>query len=54
MAKPIESTPILKGKDAVRFNEKLNENRDKKISRESYDRIMQAGAMFNTILVKSR
>lgn len=36
MAKPIKETPVLRGKDAVRFAKKIKENESKKISQTAY------------------
>ena len=33
MAKPIKNTPVLKGKDAINFYAKIEENRSKKVDR---------------------
>lgn len=38
MAKPIEETPILRGKDAENFIKRMQENH--KVSKEEYDKIM--------------
>lgn len=34
MANPIKPTPVIKGKDAVRFMQDLLKNEDKKVSRK--------------------
>jgi len=34
MAKPIKETPFLKGKDAVKFNQDIKDNRGAKVSTE--------------------
>ena len=39
MAKPIEETPILRGKDAENFLKRMKENH--KVSKEEYDEIMR-------------
>lgn len=39
MAKPIEETPILRGKDAENFMKRMKENH--KVSKEEYDEIMR-------------
>jgi hypothetical protein len=40
MAKPIKETPFLRGKDAKKFVEKMNESRTQKVPKEEYDRVM--------------
>ncbi|MEJ2255285.1 MAG: hypothetical protein P8Y75_13165 [Nitrospirota bacterium] len=40
MAKPIKETPILHGKDAERFQNKIKENESRKVSRAEYERVM--------------
>jgi hypothetical protein len=39
MAKPIKATPVVKGKDAVRFWENFEKNKDKKATTEEIKRI---------------
>jgi len=39
MSLPIKDTPILKGKEAKRFFEEIEENKDKRISEEERNRI---------------
>ena len=38
MAKEIRETPILKGKDAVRFEKIIKENESRKVSAEEYQK----------------
>lgn len=40
MATPIKPTPVLRGKDARRFEENMREAENKPVSRDEYDRIM--------------
>jgi hypothetical protein len=40
LAKPIKETPFLAGKDAKIFAEKINRNKDRKASKEEYDKLM--------------
>jgi len=40
MARPIEETPVLKGKDAVRFAEEIKKNESRKISASGYKKLM--------------
>lgn len=42
MARPIKETPILRGKDAERFNKIIKENESKKVSASDYERAKQA------------
>lgn len=42
MAKPIKETPILRGKDAERFNRIIKENETKKVPAEDYERARKA------------
>jgi len=42
MARPIKETPILRGKDAERFEKAMKENEKKTITPEEYERIMNA------------
>lgn len=41
MARPIKDTPILKGKDARRFERAIQENERTKVPREEYERAMR-------------
>lgn len=47
MAKPIEETPILRGKDAENFMKRMKENH--KVSKEEYDEIMRTYERFEKI-----
>jgi len=40
MSLPIKGTPILRGKDAKKFTEKMNKAKDNPISKEEYERII--------------
>lgn len=40
MARPIKETPVLTGKDAQRFAEKIAVNESKKVSRAEYEKVM--------------
>lgn len=40
MSTPIKETPILRGKDARRFVEKIRRNEQEPAPREEYDRVM--------------
>ena len=42
MARPVKETPILRGKDAERFEKAMRENEKKTITPEEYERIMHA------------
>jgi hypothetical protein len=42
MAREIEVTPVIKGKDAVNFWKKLNENKNKKVDKSVLSRIEQS------------
>ena len=39
MAKPIKETPILKGNDAIRFNQEIEKSKSQKVSSEVKQRI---------------
>lgn len=41
MSIPIKETPILRGKDAKRFVEKIRRNERESAPREEYDRMME-------------
>jgi hypothetical protein len=40
MAKPIKDTPVLYGKDAQRFEDKIRQNIDNRASKSEYNRVM--------------
>ncbi len=40
MARPIKETPVLKGKDARRFDEALKKSESRKVSSADYRRAM--------------
>jgi hypothetical protein len=46
MAREIKTTPVIRGKDAVNFYRKLDENRNKKADRETLLRIEQSVHFF--------
>lgn len=52
MAKPIKNTPTLKGKDAINFYAKLEENRSKKVDRSYLMSIRHEAAKLKSILKK--
>ncbi len=40
MSTPIKETPLLRGKDARRFTEKITRNEQEPAPREEYERVM--------------
>lgn len=40
MAKPIKDTPVLHGKDSLRFAAKIEQNKTRTASKEEYERVM--------------
>jgi hypothetical protein len=52
MAKPIKITPVLKGKDAIKFLNTINLNKDKKVDKEQLAAI-QANANALRALLKN-
>jgi hypothetical protein len=50
MAKPIKSTPILKGKDAINFYAKLEENKSKKVDKATLLAIRESAMQLRSIL----
>ncbi len=42
MARPIKETPVLRGKDAERFQRIIKENESKKVPASDYERAKQA------------
>ena len=50
MAIPVKETPVLKGKDARAFEEKIKQNEQRKIPTEEYER---AVAFFRSVKVVS-
>lgn len=40
MARPIKETPVLRGKDARRFEETIKRNETRKVSDAEYKRVM--------------
>jgi hypothetical protein len=49
MAKPIKDTPILTGKDAKKFSEKVELNEKKEISASEYQKLL---ASYNKYTLK--
>ena len=50
MAKPIKNTPILKGKDAINFYAKLEENKSKKVDKATLLAIREGAMQLRSIL----
>ncbi|HTN06066.1 hypothetical protein [Agriterribacter sp.] len=50
MAKPIQTTPVLKGRDAVNFFAKLEENRNKRIDKKELSDIRKNAEKLRSIL----
>jgi len=50
MAKPIKNTPVLEGKDAINFFNKLEENRNKKVNKGLLSAIRESARQFQSIL----
>jgi hypothetical protein len=48
----IAPTPVLRGKDAVRFWKQLEENKKKKVDKAFLDSIWEAGRVMESIRVK--
>ncbi|QPK65167.1 hypothetical protein IVG45_09645 [Methylomonas sp. LL1] len=48
MASKVKDTPVLHGKDAQRFNQKMREATQKAISKQEYDRMM---AVFKSVRI---
>jgi hypothetical protein len=46
MATPIKDTPVLTGKDARNFEMWLKENSGKKVTSDSYKKIMESAKKF--------
>jgi len=42
MALAIKATPVLKGKEAREFSQKINSNKDRPISKDAYQRTVTA------------
>ncbi|HET8685383.1 MAG TPA: hypothetical protein VFM18_01815 [Methanosarcina sp.] len=42
MALPIKTTPVLKGKDAKSFSDKIKQNKNNPISKKNYDKIINS------------
>jgi hypothetical protein len=41
MARPVKETPVLKGKDALRFEKQIKENETRKVSESEYQRALK-------------
>ncbi|WAR43736.1 hypothetical protein [Methylomonas rapida] len=48
MASKVKDTPVLRGKDAERFNKKMRESEQKIISKQEYNRMM---AVFKSVRI---
>jgi len=46
MARPIKETPILQGEDARRFEMEIKENESKSVTKDEYDRAVEAFKRF--------
>ena len=53
MAREIKATPIIRGKDAVVFFNKLEENKNKKVDREVLWAIEQSAKYFESLRLKN-
>ena len=49
MATKVKNTPILRGKDAERFNQKMEEAEKNPISKTEYERML---AVFKSVRIK--
>lgn len=49
MAKPIKETPILKGKDAAKFNQQHKASRKAIVNKKELERILQNFKKFQAI-----
>jgi len=54
MAKPIKITPVLRGKDAINFLNKLDSQNNKKVSKESLLSIREDAQKLKAIYIKHR
>jgi hypothetical protein len=50
MASPIKPTPVLRGKDARRFEESMRKAEQNPVSRQEYDRINRP--VYRSVLAK--
>ncbi|GHS96641.1 hypothetical protein FACS189421_02060 [Bacteroidia bacterium] len=48
MARDIKSTPVIRGKDAISFYKKLEENKYKKVDKDTLLRIEQSVEFFKS------
>ena len=53
MAREIKATPIIQGKDAAAFFNKLEENKNKKVDREVLWEIEQSAKYFESLRLKN-
>lgn len=51
MVKPIKITPVLKGKDALNFFSKMEENKNKKVDKQYLESILQEAKKLQSIFV---
>jgi len=49
MARPVKDTPILYGKDALKFNIAIKENENKKISFQEHQKLKESFAKFKIV-----
>jgi hypothetical protein len=54
MATPIKPTPILIGKDAIRFLKAMEENQNKKAPKEELERIKKTYEKFQSIFNRKK
>lgn len=53
MSLPIRDTPVLRGKDAIRFLEQMEIERTRRIPKEELDRMNRNYEIFKTLLNKN-
>ncbi len=51
MAQAVKDTPILYGKDALKFNAKIIENKNNKISTQEREKLKESFAKFKIVNV---
>lgn len=49
MAKPINITPVLRGRDAIKFLRKIEDNKSKKVSKSVLEAIKKDAEILRTI-----
>ena len=54
MARPVKETPILTGKDAIRFEKAIKANEKKTISPDEHNRIISAWKKFRVVNNKEK